>query len=179
MVDFQPGLLRHATGFQGWYVCSGLQPSSATGWEHWGIHLPRFWGWGSQWLSVESLSGNSPQPKKALIQGHTPLDGIPHPMTSHCGSVKVHLAYLQTGQPIPVAELHPHESTGAFFVFSTKFSSPPYQFPLPSFSDRCWFLSHSLVHFQPANPHLRICLPENNLRQMILQGLLFPPQCFH
>ena len=122
-VDFQPGLPRHATGFQGWHVCFGLQPRSATGWVHWGIHLPRFWGWGSQWLSVESLSGNSPQPKKALIQGHTP-DGIPNPMTGQCGSLKVHLAYLQTGQPIPVAELHPHESTEAFFVFSTKFSSP-------------------------------------------------------
>lgn len=30
----------------------------------------------------------------------------------------------------------PHESTEAFFVFSTKFSSSPYQFPLPSLSDK-------------------------------------------
>lgn len=36
----------------------------------------------------------------------SPLEGIPHPMTGQCESVKVHLAYLQTGQPIPVAELH-------------------------------------------------------------------------
>lgn len=36
---------------------------------------PSDWDYGSQCLSVQSLPGNFPQPKKALLQGHAPSGG--------------------------------------------------------------------------------------------------------
>lgn len=167
-VDFQPGLPRHAAGFQGWYVCSGLQPSSATDWGHWGIHFPSFWG------EAVNRSQLSYSLEIALSQ-RKPSSKVMSPPEDMCKGPFCSSPDWTTHS----SSRAPRESTEAFFVFSTKFSSSPYQFPLPSLSDRYWFLSHSLIHFQPANLHLRIRLPENNLRQMILQGLLFPPQCFH
>lgn len=122
-VDFQPGLPRHAAGFQRWYVYSGLQPSSATDWEHWGIHFPSFWEWSSQWLSVESLSGNSPQPKKALIQGHVPSGGHPSSNDWSVWECKGP-SCLSPDWTTHSSSRAPHESTEAFLCFQ-QCSAPP------------------------------------------------------